>query len=286
VALGTVQFGLPYGIANEAGQVTGPEAAAILRCAWSAGIDTLDTAISYGESEQRLGEIGVRDWRVVTKVPPVPDSVTDVAAWVRAAVSGSLDRLRISSLHAVLLHRADQLLGARGDALYRALRGLRESGVTGKIGVSVYSPDDLDALCPRFAFDLVQAPLNVFDRRFISSGWFSRLHDQGVEIHARSVFLQGVLLMDAATRPAQFNGWHSLFTQWDRWLGECGLTPVEACLGFVLSRAEVGRAVIGVDTVGQLRDVLAAAGPIPFECPPELTCTDPRLVNPSHWVSR
>lgn len=277
---------MPYGVANRNGQVTVTEAAAIVACARSAGIDMLDTAVSYGDSEQRLGDIGVGDWRVITKVPPIPESTRDVGRRVQAAVTQSLRRLRVPRLHAVLVHRPDQLQGERGEALYRALLELRDGGRTDKIGVSVYDPADLDALDSRFAFDLVQAPFNVIDRRLATTGWLGRLRRRGVDVHARSVFLQGLLLMNAATRPAQFAPWDALFARWDRWLTDRGLTPVQACLGFVLAHAEFDRVVVGVDSATQLQEVLAAAVPAPFEYPPDLTCEDPRLVTPSRWEAR
>ncbi len=207
LALGTVQFGLPYGIANQTGQISRDEAAAILNHAWAMGLDTLDTAIAYGGSEARLGEIGVKQWRVISKLPAVPESVTDVAAWVENSVNGSLERLNIPMLRGLLLHCSRQLLGVRGDTLYRALAAIKDEGKVEKIGVSIYGPEELDALWPHYQFDLVQAPFNVIDRRLATSGWLKRLHQAGIEVHVRSVFLQGLLLMDTANRPVSFNRW-------------------------------------------------------------------------------
>src|ERR1700694_363089 len=132
--LGTVQFGLRYGIANQVGQVSRDGVAAILHQARAAGVDTLDTAIAYGESEQRLGEIGVGQFQVISKLPAMPENHTDVAAWVQESVLGSLKRLKIPKLHGLLLHRSQQLLDTQGDALYRALVTLRDQGKVEKIG--------------------------------------------------------------------------------------------------------------------------------------------------------
>src|SRR5271165_4758530 len=93
IALGTVQFGQHYGISNRTGQVAQGEAAVIVGHAWDAGIDTLDTAIAYGDSERCLGRVGVAGWRVVSKLPPVPDKCPDLAGWVAASVGGTLRRL-------------------------------------------------------------------------------------------------------------------------------------------------------------------------------------------------
>lgn len=283
LALGTVQFGLPYGVANTSGQVSLDEAAVILQQAWTAGVDTLDTAIVYGESEQRLGEIGVDGWRVVSKLPAIPDDYTDVGRWVQEAVMCSLQRLKIDQLYGLLLHRPQQLLESRGEDLYAALVELKTRGLVKKIGISIYDPGEFDRLWPRFQLDLVQAPFNILDRRLETTGWLTRMHQAGIEVHVRSVFLQGLLLMEADRRPEKFARWQPLWDQWHRWLAEQALTPVQACLGFAMSRPEIDRIVVGVDNPGQLREILSAAEVHVPMSPTTLMIEDPVLINPSRW---
>lgn len=284
LALGTAQFGLPYGISNRQGQVTPDGVRAILRYAEASGLDTLDTAIAYGNSEQRLGEAGVFQWQVVSKLPAIPDGCPDVAAWVGALVSASLQRLQVRQLRGLLLHRPEQLLGAQGEALYSVLTQLKNDGRVQKIGVSIYAPEELDALCARFSLDIVQAPFNLFDRRLIDTGWLSRLSRQGIEVHARSVFLQGLLLMQAATRPEKFNRWQPLWNRWQQWLADTRLTPLQACLRDALAQPEIARVIVGVESEAQLKEILLAAeGDIPM-VPAELyRCNDLDLINPSRW---
>lgn len=283
LALGTVQFGLSYGVANESGQVSRNEASAILEKAWAAGIDTLDTAIAYGESEQRLGEIGVDTWHVVTKLPARSDTSTKVNDWVQQSVECSLERLNVNRLHGLLLHLSQQLLEPQGQELYAALLELKEKGYVEKIGVSIYNPEELDAICPHFKLDIVQAPFNILDRRLKTSGWLKRLYQSGTEVHVRSVFLQGLLLMRAGQRQEKFDRWRSLWDQWDRWLEEQELTPLQACLGFVLSQQEIERVIVGVDNQTQLQEILAAAE-VEVPLPPEFLKTDDLdLIIPSRW---
>jgi glutamate-1-semialdehyde 2,1-aminomutase len=272
-----------YGVANDIGQVTRDEVVAILACARSSGFNTLDTAIAYGDSEQRLGEIGVLEWQVISKLPPLPDNDRGVGAWVRESVLGSLQRLRIPKLYGLLLHRPLQLLGARGEALHRALVALKEEGKVDKIGVSIYSPEELDVLWPLYQFDIVQAPFNILDRRLATSGWLAQLHKVGTEVHVRSVFLQGLLLMAAGKRPDAFRGWQPLWDEWHRWLEVEKLTALQACLGYVLSQPEVDRVVLGVDSMLQLREIVASADTARVVPPPALASTDQSLINPSRW---
>lgn len=283
VALGTVQFGLPYGIANQGGQIPLSKAALILQLARRRGIDTLDTAAAYGDSEAVLGKIGIPDWRVVSKLPP-DQGDEDPSRWVEGAVRTSLRRLNLGKLHGLLLHRTDQLLAPGGDALYKALTGVREKGLVEKIGYSIYGPGELDALFHRFPPDLVQGPFNVLDRRLATSGWFDRLSQARVEVHVRSVFLQGLLLLQPAKRPAYFEKWNMLFEAWERWLAESGLNALQASLAFVSAQRGIDRIVVGVDSASQLEQIIDSVDCRAGEPPPAtLNSTDPRLINPSRW---
>jgi aryl-alcohol dehydrogenase-like predicted oxidoreductase len=285
IALGTVQFGLPYGIANQTGQVTRPVAKAMLQLAAVNGIDTLDTAIAYGESETCLGEVGSQGFKLVTKLPAVPDGCADISDWVQEQIAASLTRLGVSVVYGLLLHRPEQLLEADGKALYKTLQGLKETGQVQKIGVSVYAPSELEALIPRYRFDLVQAPFNLVDRRLHTSGWLQRLKDEGVEIHTRSVFLQGLLLMPQSAVPEKFASWSDLWGKWHDWLAHHTVSAVQACLAFPLSFPEIDRVVVGVDSMSQLQQIISAATCIAPDDFPDLHCDEEDLINPSRWAA-
>lgn len=282
LALGTVQFGLSYGVANTTGQVPPSQVAQMLAMAASGGINTIDTAIAYGDSEARLGHAGVEGFRIITKLPEVPAGV-DVSAWVLAQIQGSLTRLGVASVYGVLLHRPQQLKGGQGREIASALNMIKHRGLVKMIGLSIYGPEDLNDLAIN-SFDLVQAPYSLIDRRLYSSGVAQRLVDSGVEIHARSAFLQGLLLMSAERRPGKFHRWHELWSRWDRWLRDRSISPAQACLGFVLAQPSIARVVVGAETLSQLDGLLAAAQ---VDCPtdwPDLRCEDTALINPSYWT--
>lgn len=283
LALGTAQFGLPYGIANQQGQVTESEARAILDLASTNGIHTLDTAIAYGESERVLGRMQLDSFDIVTKLPAVPDNCTDIAGWLESELEGSLSRLNVSKVDSLLLHRPDQLSSAIGQKLYKVLLEKKSEGIVNRIGVSVYSPEEVVSLTERFHFDLIQAPFNIIDSRLKEAGVFEKLALSGTQLHVRSVFMQGLLLMSAASRPRKFNRWASLWSTWEQWLAEVGLTPLQACLRYALSIPEIERVVVGVDSSAQLSEILCASdGDFPAP-PPNLNCSDLNLLNPSLW---
>jgi aryl-alcohol dehydrogenase-like predicted oxidoreductase len=283
LALGTAQFGLAYGVANAGGQIKTDAAIKILARAREAGIDMLDTAIAYGESEQRLGDAGVNDWQIVSKLPAIPDGCDDVNAWMKRKVDESLARLKVSYLRGLLLHRPSQLLDKNGQEIYKALLELKDAGKVRKIGVSIYDPSELNELCAQYVFDLVQAPFNVFDRRLASTGWLSRLHAEGVEIHVRSVFLQGLLLVATESSPVGFEDWEYLWASWKNWIVNADSNPLQAALGHVMSYPEITKIIVGVDSLKQLNEILFYDRFQKIRAPEVLATVDINLLDPWRW---
>jgi len=246
----------------------------------------LDTAIAYGSSETCLGEVGVQGFKLVTKLPVVPDDCGDVRAWIQQQVNLSLLRLGVTAVYGLLLHRPDQLLGANGAKIYQALQALKDKGQVQKVGISIYSPSELEALIPRFHFDLVQAPFNLVDRRFYSTDWMQRLKDNDVEVHTRSAFLQGLLLMNQSDIPSKFAQWGGLWNSWHEWLSEQNGSALHACLAFSLSFPEIDRVIVGADTVSQLAQIVSAVNDHPKYDLPNIQCEDENLINPARWEER
>ena len=283
IALGTVQFGLNYGIANKQGVTSSTEVKEIIRLASLHGIHILDTAIGYGDSEKKLGEVGVKDFDIITKLPAIPDDYTDIEKWVEMQINGSLERLNVEQLYGVLFHTPSQLNSLKGKQLFRALENMKEKKVIGKIGISVYSPEELDILIEDYDVDIVQAPFNIIDRRFHESGWFSKLSSLGIEVHVRSVFLQGLLLMKISDRSAYFDKWKSLFGSFSDWLMNQKLTPLQACLNYVLGFSEIDKVLIGVDNSANLLEILNAKMDGSLHVPNDFGSRDVDLIIPTNW---
>ena len=283
LALGTVQFGLPYGVANKSGQVSQNEAKSMLRIASENGIDTLDTAIAYGESEECLGCVGVKNFKMVTKLPSIPDGCLDISVWIHEQVTSSLSRLGVEKLYGFLLHKPEDLLGTDGPELYRALDSLKEKGLVKKVGVSIYSPNELEALKNDFSFDLIQAPFNLIDQRLLHSGWMKKLKDSGVEIHTRSTFLQGLLLMKETDIQPKFSPWKHLWKKWHDWLAENNVSALQGSLAFALSFPEIERVVVGADNHHQLMEIINATNNLLNSDLPNLVSADENLINPANW---
>lgn len=289
LALGTVQFGLPYGITNRHGQVPLPEVGRMMQAATTAGIDTLDTASTYGSSEAALGQHDLSRFRVVTKLAAVPDEVSGplaVQAWVFAQVEQSLSRLKVPHVDGLLLHRPQQLLAGVGRDLALAMQRLKADGLVKKIGISIYGPEILEQALGVMPCDLIQAPFNLIDRRLASSGWLARLHRHGVEVHVRSVFLQGLLLAGAAELPEHFGPWRPIWQRWEAWKRQSQISSLAGCLAFASSYSEISKIVVGAESVVQLSELLAAyqsSTSRPTSTWPDLASNDEALIDPSLW---
>lgn len=283
LALGTAQFGLKYGLANIADKVPSDMVAQLLKIASACDITMLDTAIAYGDSEQVLGRYNLTKFEIVSKLPAVPSDCSNVEEWVLEQTMASLKRLKTDKLHDLLLHKPAQLLGTNGEKIYKSILKLKEQGMVSEIGVSVYGPDELFELIKRFDFDVIQAPMNIFDRRMEHTGMLKYLKKTGVTIHIRSAFLQGLLLMSNDKIPVYFAPWAPLIKQYHQWLNQQSLSPLQACLSYLNQHSEIDKIIVGVDNIWQLKQIIAAIDtPIP-DIPDFLQSVDEGLINPSRW---
>ena len=285
IALGTVQFGINYGVNSVAGQVNPEEVKEILSYAHSANIDILDTAPAYGDSEKILGRMNISNFKVVTKTRHF-DSIeinnNDVKL-LNNDFYHSLGDLKQDSVYGVLMHNADDLLKPGAEKLYDHLQELKQAEKIEKIGVSVYDYSQLQSILDNFDIDLVQLPFNILDRRMIDSGMLSTLRSSNTEVHARSVFLQGLLLMSEQNRPDKFNRWSGLWKIWHEWLNDSQITALEATIRYAISMPEISKVLVGVDNKDQLKEIIIASNGILPNIPTELHTNDINLLNPSNW---
>jgi aryl-alcohol dehydrogenase-like predicted oxidoreductase len=285
IALGTVQFGIDYGVNSTAGQVHPSEVAEILTYARSQNIVLIDTASAYGNSEQVLGDTGVQNFNIVTKTRHFEQSIIDdkAANLLVSDFNQSLQSLKQSSIYGILVHNADDLLKPGADKIVKQLQSLKEQGVISKVGVSVYTGDQLQSVMNNIDIDLVQLPFNILDRRLIDNGMLRKLTAQGIEVHARSIFLQGLLLMNKNSRPDYFSRWNELWKFWHEWLVDNKITALEATIRYVISITEISKILVGVDSKVQLQEIIQATSGIIPTIPEELLIDDTDLLNPVNW---
>lgn len=292
LGLGTAQWGMAYGIANRTGQATKVEVGNLILIAKRRGITLLDTAHAYGEAEKVLGEQGVvsMGFRVVTKTRPLESNniAEESAASVSAAFLESLERLNCTQVYGLLVHHADNLLVPGGDRLWAILQDFKAQSRIKKIGVSVYHPEQLGKILDCYSIDLVQLPFNLYDQRFMQTGMLGRLKEAGVEIHARSAFLQGLLLFPPAQLPGHFSAIRNHHARLHRRISEAGLTPLEACLRFCIDRADIDQVIVGCETAEQLDEILGVAerDGAYLPAPESFSIRDKTIIDPSMWHKR
>lgn len=262
ICLGTAQFGLPYGITNAAGQVAEAEVQALLENAASAGLTFLDTAQAYGDAEAVLGRTlpPGHSFKLISKLQSQSQptfTADDCFIWEQA-FECSLVRLGQSYLDALLLHSAGDLRKPGGEHLREWLLSLRERGLVRRLGVSIYGSCDLDGVSPEL-LDLVQLPLSLYDQRLLSDGTIARLRAQGCEVHARSLYLQGLLLSPTANWPAWVDPADCKHhARLENLATDRGCTLLECALGFARAQQDLEAVVLGLCSRRELEQLLQA----------------------------
>lgn len=293
LGLGTVQWGMQYGVTNAVGKPSVEEVKSILHVAQVAGVNLLDTAWAYGDAQDVIGQTTPTSagFQVVTKTRPLKglDATSlDIEFSVESAFRDSLIKLQRKSVYGLMVHHTDDLLGPHGTALWRVLEKVKSEGCVQKIGCSLYSPEQFFALQQRYSLDLIQVPFNIYDQRYVLSGMADAAKSKGIEVHARSAFLQGILLCPPQNLPiknAQLDRQH--IALWKRY-EMTGMTPVQAALGFCLACPYIDKVLVGCAELSQLEQAIAVAGKVwpihDFEQFVPLAMTDEFVINPAKWM--
>jgi aryl-alcohol dehydrogenase-like predicted oxidoreductase len=289
LGLGTVQFGGEYGVFNARPRPQEQMVREILRYGFDAGIRVLDTASLYGNSEEVLGEalLPSHNFDFITKTKTFSEeTITENHLRdIKHNFYSSLDKLKQSTITGLLAHSAKDLLKPGGKKIIELLQMFRQQGLVKKIGVSVYDSVEIDAVLDIFTPDIIQLPINLFDQKLIASGHLAKLKKHGVEIHARSLFLQGVALMEYADIPDYFLPVMDKFTSLNELVCSVKLSRLELCLLFAYQQKAIDVLLVGVTSLRDLREIVQAEKAIKdrnvdFS---NLAINDPLYVNPTHW---
>ena len=257
LCVGTVQFGQPYGITNKSGQVKEDEVRRILSLAAERGIEMLDTAQAYGTAEKVVGSCWPKGAprKIISKLR----SKAPRDCWEKT-FENSLYKLQADKLDTFLVHRASDLLEENGNSLMIWLKNLKNRGLIERIGVSIYDDSDLESL-PLDDIQVVQLPLSIYDQRLIKNGTIAKLVEQGIAVHARSIFLQGLLLQSDIKWPRNLSlKFREHHRRWLDHLHQHGSMPMEGALNFIKGCQGIEAVLVGVVTVEELREVLQVWG--------------------------
>lgn len=250
--LGGAQFGLNYGVSNRLGKVPVSEVASMLKVASRFGVFAIDTAPSYGDSQKVLGNL-LNDlnysFEIITKISDFSSEKE-----IPSLLHNSLCDLKRSSINSLLFHSAKYLLSEEGDKFWKALSSLKDSGYIKNIGCSVYYPKEVFELLNRYPLDLIQCPLNVLDQRFVKSGCLEFMKSLNTEVHVRSIFLQGALLMKEL--PKKLKALEKSHKSFRDFCFSHEISPLDLSLCYILSRKEVDAVLFGATSTHELEDIL------------------------------
>jgi aryl-alcohol dehydrogenase-like predicted oxidoreductase len=291
IGLGAVQFGLDYGISGTRVKTPREEVYQLLEFAINKGINVLDTAPSYGISEHVIGKFvssydNQLSWNIVTKTPHFKNERIGNKQIDELLLSFELSKkkLGMDTLYGLLIHNCNNLFLPGGEKLLQTMEQLKKKGSVKKIGVSVYSGEQVDFILDNYSVDLVQLPVNILDQRLINGGQLDRLKSQGVEVHARSVFLQGLLLMPLNNVSSWFNPIRKVLEEFHVEAKTRNMSALGMALSFVQSIHGVDKVLVGVNTLEQLHEIintkLAIVNVTEFS---NLSINNPTFINPSNW---
>ena len=291
LGLGTVQFGVDYGISNTNGQTSLDEAQRIVDYAAKQGIDTIDTAPEsyYGESEVAVGKVtsGCAEFNIITKTErfvDIPEIQQSDADQFEKVLNVSLSRLKKKSVYGVLVHNVRDLMNPGSDLIYQKLLDFKNDGKTKKIGVSVYDAEQIDYILDNYQIDLIQLPCSIFDQRLIKSGHLKKLKDHGVEIHVRSAFLQGLVFMETGKLSKHFDKAKPILNKFHIQLTELSITPAQAALAFLDQIPEIDKIICGVNNLDQFKELVESIKcNIDMNWASEFSIDDDSILNPGNW---
>tara|TARA_Y100000591_G_scaffold125211_1_gene107033 strand:+ start:13070 stop:13960 length:891 start_codon:yes stop_codon:yes gene_type:complete len=280
IAIGTAQFGLDYGIANKHGRVSANEIRSILNFALENNINTLDTAKVYGNSEKSIGDYlreSKKKWNIITKISDSNKSIIE-------QIQDSKEKLTVVP-NVILAHSADLFL----DSMFQSeIQETKDKELIHSIGVSLYNEKEINLILnSKIKPDVIQLPMNILDTRLYRSGVLNKLYNSKIDIHIRSVFLQGLFYLSKTELEDGFKDVIPYLEKLKLISSNNGLTLSELSLLWLLSLKEVNKVIIGVDNVLQLKIHLESLNkkinPSIFKEALSICYDNENTLNPSLW---
>lgn len=282
LVLGTVQFGLDYGINNFAGKPSKEESLKMLSFAYENGIKIFDTAYAYGNAEEILGEFCKKrnffgEIKIITKIKNLSE------------FDGSLAKLEMDYVDGCLLHDPEDI---KNKTIINSLKKIKDSGLAKNIGVSVYDPKDAIFSANIKEIDYIQIPYSIFDQRLDKTDFFELAEKNNKKVFARSVFLQGLLIMPELEIPEYIKDAKPYLAKLDKIVRKYRLSKKQAALHFVLENKNINYAVFGAENIDQIKEIIdISSQKIDFsECKKELEDefkeVPKYIISPNLWQKR
>jgi aryl-alcohol dehydrogenase-like predicted oxidoreductase len=258
LALGTAQFGLNYGVSNSSGIIKFDEIKKIINFAKKNNVNFIDTAPAYGNSQKKLGKNNLKKFNIISKLPKLPKNIkkNKISIWIESKLKSSQKELNIKKFYSILLHHPDDLLSKNGQVIFNKLIELKKKNFFLKIGVSIYTTTQLIKILKKFKLDIVNFPFSVGNTKFLDRKLIYFIKRKKLEIHIRSIFMQGLLLIKNKNEiPKKFNN-SKFLENWHVFLKKNKIQPLEGCIQFVKLRKEFNVVTIGIENLKQFKQII------------------------------
>ena len=279
IALGTAQFSNNYGVTNNK-NFSSNAIRSILKQSIKLDIKTIDTAPNYQEVEKKLGENNLEKFELITKTSLLKNNKIIDKFSLKKEINKSYSNLRVNKFYAILIRSPKLILENKN--LLEVILGFKKKNKVIKIGYTLYNPEELDVLYSFFKPDIVQIPYSIIDNRFEKSKWIDKMYADGVEIHIRSTFLQGLLLCDLKKIPIKFNKYGKFFESFENWVSLKKVSKLQACLNLPLQDKRIKKIVVGISDLNNLVAINKIV-PINLKYPRWLFANNEKLLDPSKW---
>ena len=278
IVIGTANFGSNYGYKKN--KIKHGEIKKIINYIKRIKYKFIDTANFYGSAQKILGKNIKFKVNYISKIKIKKQDITNTSHLVKK-VNLILNELKVKKIYALLIHNPQILKLDKKKKIYKSLIEMKKKGKIHKLGISIYNLEEINFALKKFKFNIIQLPINLFDRKFINNGILNRLKKHGYEIHARSIFLQGLLLDSNLHR--KFTKWSEIFRFYKFWLKANNLKKLDVCWNYVKNIKEIDRIVIGLNNLKQLKQILNIKKDNLNEVPHFMRKEEINLINPTTW---
>jgi len=281
LVIGSAQLGMNYGLFNNK-KISAKEFKKIEKLVLKSKINFIDTAASYGDSENIIGNSKLRNLHIITKIRLPKKKNIYIKNWVLKKISKSLNKLKINKIYGLLIHDYKDLLGNYGKNYLLCLLELKKKKIINKIGISVYSPQELKKIWKFWKPDIVQVPFNPLDNRILDSGWVDVLKKSKVKIFVRSVFLQGLLINENSF--LRINKNHKIIlNRFRNWCYKNNISFIQACINFVKQFKKFDYLVVGFNNYNQLKEIIGAFNKKQIIIPKNFSSNKLNFIDPRRW---
>ena len=284
IGIGTANFGSQYGVNKK--KISIASAKKIIGFLKKNKIKLIDTSSEYPGAEEILGNLNISSFKVVTKIKIPTNFVKTDITKIEKRFFLSLKKLKTKKVYGLLIQNCDQLLKKNGKYFYNFFLRLKKRGIIFKLGFSVYSTRTLIKLNKKFKYDIVQIPINIINQDFLEKDLLEKLKRKKIEIHSRSSFLQGLLLMNKNSLPKKYLNYKNILTDIDLFFKRNNYEKLNFLLNFSLNIKQVDKVIIGVDNLKQIKKLIFLSKKKKINLKKLNFKIDPKLMDPRLWKTK